>query len=308
MATKNSTGTSIVVAYQDNEDHYGGPTSAPYIVSAPASSLSFGSRTRLVPSSEAGIWAPVGLASRGSRYAVLLTATDPRRGFISVSTSLTSWTTRTEISWGHSGTWIMPCHLAWIEDGSSNGLLLATAYTGTSAATANGVLIAASHDNGATWERWARAGAGNAGWTESTICQLPSGTLLMLQRKDTGVNAATIHARWSSDYGKTWTAAIPVMPRASGMPTPTVLTSGAVVATVRDLAGPAHESWSLIVSHDGGQIWSKWPVSADWMMYGEIVQRNDGTLVLVGAHQHRDSTVRADTWARPLTAVTIEPN
>ena len=44
------------------------------------------------------------------------------------------------------------------------------------------------------------------------------------------------------------------------------------------------------------------------MCSSDLVQRNDGTLVLVGAHQHRDSTVRADTWARPLTAATIEPS
>ena len=308
VAIPSASGGSILTVYQDNENHYGGTTSVSYFRQVVRSGLNWvpQGRVRLVPASLTNRWSAIGIVRRGNRVAVLTLRDGPRRGYIQVTQNLASWPTPTQIDYGNAATtWTFPCHLAWVEDGSANGLMLATAYGGGSGGP-EGVMISASHDNGATWARWSTPSPKDEGWSETTICQLLSGELLMMQRKDTGPDMDVLHIRRSTDYGKTWSPPVPVIRQASGMPNMTVLDSGVVIATVRDLAGPARESWSLGVSHDQGQTWQKIPVSAEWMMYGSVVQLDDRSLVLVGSSQRRDSNINASVWAKPLRVIPIQ--
>lgn len=288
----------LVLVWQDNQNHFGGAGSGGRVAIGNAAGTTFGTSQILVPEpdSDTKWWAPVGIAVRGSRIAVLQTVNQPnRQGWFQSTTNPNSWPAPTvRIQWPiHASA--MPCHLAWIEDGSTNGRLLATAYWGST-----GVQIMSSTDNGATWSLWSTAAPGNAGWSESTITRTARGDLLMLQRKDAGVNADTIHARWSVNNGQTWSPAVPVIPAASGMPTCTLLPDGRLVATIRDLAGPGYQSHSLAWSSDHGATWTVTPVASEWMMYGQVVVRQDGTPLLAGGSQVRGSSTLAHVWTRAI--------
>lgn len=294
----------VIVAYQDNQNHFGGSGSAGKLVIGNTSGTSFGAPITLVNEADPDTywWAPVGIARRGSTVAILQNVNNPRRGFIQTTTNPATWPAPREISWGQSGTiWTMACHLAWVEaPGHAQGIMLATAYTGASSDPRDGVLVAASLDSGATWQRWGKIAETTDGFNEATICRTAAGDLLALIRKGSGFHAGVVHAARSSDHGQTWSAPQPAIWADAGMPTCTLLPDGRLVVTVRDLAGPAYESWSLAFSDDDGHTWTVAPVTADWMMYGQVVVLNSGSLLLVGGSQDRTSSTRSDVWTRPL--------
>lgn len=292
----------VLVAYADFEDHYGGANPVARYSIGNAAGTSWGAPGVMHQAADAR-WSPSGIARRGNTLVALMrrdrTTAPTYSGWAVRTTSPTSWPTpATQVTWGEPA--MVPSHLSWVEDGSSQGLLLATAYWGLT-----GVKVDGSSDGGVTWHRRSHPMPGNAGWSESTIVQTARGDLLMLVRKDAGVNADTIHALWSSDWGMSWSKPLPVIPRASGMPTMTLLPDGRIVAVIRDVGvRRPYEPHSLAWSSDHGATWNVTPLNDEWMMYGQVVVRSNRELLMVGASQVRGISTRSDVWARPIHTLT----
>ena len=231
----------------------------------------------------------VGLATHGTRAAILTMTTDPYRGFLQTSADGgVTWTTPTLIGWQVSG-WTFPASLTWWADGTTNGLMIACAYG------AAGLIVITSTDAGATWTGRPSPST-DPGFNEFSIVRVGDHWLLLARRE----SASAIYAATSADL-TTWTSLVPVIARAKSHPQPTVMPDGSIVMPVRDTtADLAAESWALAQSDDGGATWRVRALSTEWMMYGAIAATGPTTAVLVGASQVRGSSTRSDVWVRDL--------
>lgn len=281
----------IVVAWASQTDHYtqdvvrsvwsaddGVTWSAPVTLPIPAGQ------------SAAGMAA---MAARGSRVVLLMLSRPDLRAWVSWSDDGgVSWSAPVRIVTGAPDTWDFPSGLAWVEDGSTDGLLLATSYNNS------GIRVTASKDRGATWEPWSQPSTApwDSGPSETSIVQTAAGDLLMSLRWD------EIHTRRSTDFGKTWTSMRVAVRAASGMPTMTTMPNGSIVMAIRRTgAGVTYESWGVAVSEDDGWSWRTIPVSDEWMMYGQAVPTSDPErALLVGSSQVRVEPL-ADVWSRAMT-------
>lgn len=243
----------------------------------------------------------VSLASLGNRVAMLQLHDDPprRRGVVYVTTNPSSWgSPAATLDW-ESPQWIFPSHLTWIDNGTTDGLMLATCYG------EEGVIVSASTDAGATWTRRAvAAGSFTAGWSEATITHMGGPNLLMMLRRDSNDH---IYRLTSEDYGQSWSVPTSVLTQTSGLPIPTLLPSGVLVMPARDqTADGTPQSWALAESRDGGATWFKRHLSDDWMMYGQIASTGADTALLIGAHQDRALHTNADVWLQDLRWPLVE--
>ena len=244
---------------------------------------------------ETGAWGVTSIATLGSRIALMTMTSAPYAGWIQVSTSPTTWPAKRPISWGSTG-WTFPCDMVWLADGTADGLMLAVCYGG------EGVLVTASANAGATWIRRATPLPAGQGWSESTITRVGD-RLMMLARNDVAGQPSYIAQLWSDDWGVTWSTPRTAIQYCSGLPLCTVMRDGTLLVTLRDQTGLAHESWTLGVSRDAGQTWSKQLVDDSWMMYGQVVQLPGPTAdgILIGSSQTRGSSTDANVWRRRLT-------
>lgn len=254
----------------------------------------------------------VALTQLGDRMA-LLEMTYPYAGWIRVSGDGVAWSEKRHVRWTvPSGHWTFPCDLAWIDDGTADGLMLATCYSRA------GIFISASRDAGLTWQDWSAPrvtthATGNLGESESVITQTAAGDLIMLTRWDKdparGGEYST-YVRRSTDLGRTWSEPEYAY-RGSGMPHTTMMPDGTLIANVRDqISDSTPNSWSLAVSRNHGRTWSVDELSDGWMMYGQLVVTGDTTAVHVGGHQVRGSSTDCDILALHLTitdAVQVVP-
>ncbi len=291
---------------QDNDNHYGGQGARPKVMIGNTTATSWSAPLNLV-SRPGEVWGSVTVVHRKGRTIVLHTRSNPRRGFIQRSDNLTSWSNplNTQVNWGRE---IYPSHLAWVEDGTVNGLLLATGYS-----PASGVWTSESRDRGVTWRPGSRIAPPGASWTETTITQVGN-RLMALCRKDAGANANTIHQSWSDDWGKTWTppAHLPILPGMSGMPSTTVTSTGAIITCLRHMGTAVSTSivsgqWTLAWSTDGGASWDVQHLTHEWMLYGQVIQLRNRKLMLIAGTQEPGSPSTSEAWvqARTLTQLSI---
>lgn len=289
----------VLAAWVDYENHYGGSSpAARYAISTNATGTTWGAPQHL--HSEAGhLWAPSGIARLGNRLAIMLNRNSPRRGYVIITTNPASWPAPNlarEIDWGQER---YPAALTWIDDGTTDGLMLATGYGLTL-----GIRVAASRDAGITWTPHAQLDH-LTGFTECHITQTARGDLLMLARVDSGPLKDTIQALRSTDEGATWTDPVTVIMGASGHPMTTLLSDGRLVVTLRDKLRQqtggvvVSGGWSLGWSDDHGATWQVTPVLDERMMYGQVTENpTNGSLLLVGSTE--TASDRAHVWARPI--------
>lgn len=248
---------------------------------------------------------PVAVTALGDKYAVLAMTREPFVGYVGVASDPASPPTLkplTKADWGaQPNAWTFPADLLWVDDGSSDGLLLATCYSG------QGILVTASTDAGQTWtprsNPIAALFAAGLGPSEPQLAKLPDGRLLLLTRWDTrserGAHWGNIWAQWSSDDGATWTTARSVIHNMSGQPAVAVMPDGALLVALRD---PRRDGsmQSLVIgeSRDGGATWKLSDVDLGVMMYADIVPLSDSTALLIAATEK--SRTDSDVWTRRL--------
>ena len=284
----------IVLAWQSLEDHFGGASSVGKvrISSDDGTTWSTAYTVKAPATSPAQTWVPVGIATKGTRVAMLLytMTASGRQGWITTTTnpaSAASWSALRQVTWP-DGDWTFACALEWVDDGTPDGLLIAHAYGSL------GVALSVSSDAGQTWTpRTARV----PGYTESSLAQVGS-RLVMLCRDDI---SHAIMSMTSDDWGVTWSTPRLATANAEGLPVVTRMSDGTLLATIRDLTGLGTQSWSLIYSRDSGVSWTKYLIDDTWMMYGQIVQLKTGGGLLVGASMTRGSSTDSDVWMRRLT-------
>ena len=284
----------IVLAWQSLENHYGGPSSVGKvrISSNDGTSWSTAYTIKEPATSPAQTWVPVGVATHGGTVAMLLytNSASGRQGWITTSTNPTAagnWTPLVRVAWP-SNDWNFACSLAWVDNGTPNGLLIAAAYGSL------GIALSVSADKGATWTP---RGPQISGYTESAVTQVGT-QLVMLARDD---NTHAIVSMISDDWGVTWSTPRLAAANAEGLPHVTQMPDGTLLATIRDLNGLGYQSWSLIHSRDNGTSWSKVQVDDSWMMYGQVVPLKSGVVLLFGASMVRGSSTNCDVWQRKLT-------
>ena len=292
VACQMSTGR-IVMAWQSLEQHAGGPSSHGKIITSTDDGATWTTAYTIKAATAGQYWVPVGIAAHDTRVAMLLYTFTPgvgRQGFVQVSSSpqtAAGWSPMVRVQWTTTD-YTFACGLTWLDDGTTNGLLLAIAYGGS------GTYISASRDAGATW---APHSGPFAGYSEASIVQIGS-RLAMACRDDLANVIVVMH---SDDWGVTWTMPRTAVAYASGLPTLTRMRDGTILMTIRDLAGLGLESWSLAYSRDDGMTWTKSLISDEWMMYGQVVQLKSGPARLFGANQIRGVSTDADVWMRRLT-------
>lgn len=290
---------TLVAVWSDRGDHYDGKSSSTRAALSTDGGLTWQPPFTISPQPAS----PVSMASHpGGRLALLEMDEQPYRGWVRISSDGTTWTAPRAVTWdAPAGAWTYPCGLLWLDDGSADGLMLATSY-GT-----GGILISASNDAGLTWQAWSALTAnpydGGFGESETVIAETAGGDLLMLTRVyNRSDSSRVVVSRRSSDRGRSWTAPTTAY-AGSGMPAMTVMPSGVIVATVRDTRGVTAQpsSWTLAMSTDDGRTWTLHPVSDGWMMYGQVVPTAGTAAVLVSAHQVRGSQTDNNILALHLT-------
>lgn len=246
---------------------------------------------------------PTAIAVFGGRAAMLLRGSG--KAWISVSdTPKAGWPAPREITKAQWGTtsWVFASDLIWVDDGSKDGLLLATCYSG------DGLHVTASADGGVTWKArpqpFPARFASNVGPAEPCLSLTADGRLLMLIRWDRRFIGATvadgdIWACWSSDMGKSWTAPVMVIPHMTGQPAVTLMPDGSLLATLRDAAlDGSVDSWVLGESRDHGLSWTTSDISHGRMMYGSVVPLSGDAGLLVSSDETALTT--AIIWTMPL--------
>ena len=298
-ATRFKGGVLAVWASQTDHFHKDGPSLGRLAYSADGEK--WGAPVRL----NAGAHTPVAVTALGDRYAVLAMTREPFVGYVGVSSDAASpprLKPLTKADWGaQPDVWTFPADLLWVDDGSSDGLLLATCYSG------QGILLAASTDAGQTWtprsNPIATPFADGLGPSEPQLAKLPDGRLLMLTRWDVrnerGAHWGNIWAQWSSDDGATWTTARSAIHSMSGQPAVSVMPDGALLVTLRD---PRRDGsmQSLVIgeSRDGGATWKLSDADPGSMMYADIVPLTGSTALLIAATEK--SRTDSDVWTRRL--------
>lgn len=280
---------TIVATWGSQTDHYGSGGASYGMMSTSTNGKTWTAAKQL----GWGAVTPVALSRKGDRVAVLGMTRGPFAGYISVSsTPTTSFPTPTTIpssAWG-SPSWAFPADLEWIDDGTTNGIILATSYG------SGGVRVASSSDAGATWEfrsivnpqPFSQTGSSS----EALLTKLADGRLLILTRNDS-TSGNLIRAAWSSDNGLTWTPLVDVISGMTGQPKATVMPDGTLVATLRG----GNSGWVLAESRDYGRTWKTSTTKLGVMMYGQVVI-SGGKAFLIGSTQNSASD--ADIWSAPL--------
>ncbi|MDO5501525.1 MAG: sialidase family protein, partial [Propionibacteriaceae bacterium] len=244
----------------------------------------------------------VAVASLGNRAALLLLHNDPpgRRGWVYVSSDPGSWSgvTARQVDYGQgAGQWVFPAGLTWIADGSSNGLMIATAYG------SQGCALVRSTDAGVSWSAPSIvAPPFEDGYSEPWVTHLGGDEMLLFVRYEKAGAVPGIFSARSTDKGLTWSPLRRVLSRVASLPSATMLPNGVLVMPVRDMTeDDSPQSFSLAESRDRGQSWTMRPFSDDWMMYGQVVPLADGErALLIGAHQDRTSSTNADVFVQDL--------
>lgn len=284
----------IVVAWSHYDTHYGpGHTLAAH---SDDNGLTWSPPVRLMPDGGDHVGA-AGLAHRGNRVIALLTTPGPRTAWVQRSDDGgVTWSPQVKIEWGIV-TECFPSDIIWLDNGTPDGLILATGYSGA------GAIVAASTDAGQTWAHqgvikpYTVTGAA----TETGICQDTNGDLLGLIRNNA---TRTIEMVRSTDDGATWTTATTVLTNMSGLPRITLMPDGSILATLRQAPDNARRNrWMMGVSIDNGATWTATPViPGEYMMYGRYLNLDDGTALLVGASEHHTPETRSRTWVRVVSA------
>ena len=298
VAATNSAGLTVA-AWGRGVDHY---------------SQSEGRMARMLPGStvwtapvaHGGGWRPVSLATSGDRFALLEMESGPYRGRVSTSTDGVTWSEPVSVTWA-GGLWAFPCDLCWVDDGTPDGLLLATAYGGA------GTTISASTDAGATWGPWAAlplhdfagGGPGSGSWNEASLVQTVDDRLLMLIRHEPAPGPR-IAQLVSDDQGLTWSLTPQQIPGALSQPNVTRLDDGTLILLYRDKT--RNDAHSVAQSSDNGATWITTAMGDGWNMYGQFAPRPDGRAVVVAGTQERGNPRNADIewgWFSHETAVGV---
>lgn len=147
--------------------------------------------------------------------------------------------------------------------------------------TENGLLM--SSDDGNTWGRLIPLGAAGSGHSETTLNELPDGSLRAFIRSDVATN---LFSTVSSDGGQTWSSPTPLpflvapgRPAAARFPG----TSGMILF----YRGAQGRSAGWRASSDGGATWSGERIfSPEPFMYAGIVELGPGQLGVAVATEH----------------------
>lgn len=251
-----------------------------------------------------------GIAAFKNKFAVLVRVNSPTskgRVFVtSTPTNAASWLPAVDID-TYLPDWMYPNDIAWLDDGTANGLMLVTMYG------ANGVAVAASTDAGATWSHrsWLSTVAWNAGPNESSIAANARGELVALMRDDSqGGNASTAASMWkvrrSSDWGMTWGASSTVLTATSGQPRVKLMPNGQLISPIRDTSDTSTpQSWAYAYSDDHGTTWTKHAMNGELMLYGGIVPISMTKALMVGSSEI--SSTSAIIWTRMMRLSPIQP-
>lgn len=289
----------VVAMWSSQVDHYVGD--ATRVVWSDDEGVTWSAPVTM-PAVPDGTPGAVALAARGSRLVALLSRGPDIAAFATWSDDGgATWSAPVRVT--PTDTWYFPSGLAWVEDGSASGVLLATTYNDA------GVRVYHSLDRGVTWAL--RSQMTSAPWSsaenETRILQLPEGVLLAASRVDgpsgTPEVDQRIVMRRSTDYGMSWGSPSTAVRTASGLPTMTRMADGSILMTIRRTSADTLPwSWGLALSDDDGWSWRTIPVSDEMMMYGQVVQLGDQESgLLVGADQPRGQTALADVWSRRLS-------
>ena len=234
-------------------------------------------------------------------FGMLLMVGSPYRCYFSRSDNGgISWSTPVQIDTRY-GT-----DLVWVNDGTPDGLLIATAYWG------DGIWVYRSTNRGTTWASTTipqMSGTGNP-LSECSVMHLGGTELIMMLRytPNAEVNNYYLLAR-SSNLGVTWTAPQQVIDGASGQPRLHRLPNGHIITGLRAISetNGARKQWGYAISRDNGYTWElSTDIGPEMMMYGNFVTHDNGDVYLYGSHQ--TSPTRAQVWRMRFNEAIQETN
>ena len=281
-----------MIGYGKYDDHFGGGTGL--TIRTRAAGQSGWTAATNIPRPDPGStsYGTTGITSLpGNSFGVMIHHSAPYRMYFTKTTNGTSWSAPVLIAERYGSS------VKWFDDGSANGVLLATSYWG------DGITVYASTDMGVSWSIRSlipqMSGTGNP-LNESSIVQIEGDNLLMIIRysPDSETTNKFMMAR-SVDMGATWSAPVEIANEISGQPRLTRLPNGDIVTTCRNMSAyTQRKGWGVLTSKDNGVTWvADYGFRDGMQVYGEIGVDNRGGVTLYGATQVHAN--RSDVWETP---------
>ena len=277
-----------MIAYAKYTDHFGGGTGL--TVKHRQLGGEWVSATNVPrPDPMSTSYGTTGLCRIGNNgFGLMIHHSNPYRMFFTKTTNATSWVAPVLVSnrFGSS--------LAWIDDGTSDGLLMATSYWG------DNISVHVSTNGGANWSVRSTipqmSGAGNP-LNESSILHTGGSDLIMVIRysPDSEVTNKFMISR-SSDMGLTWSVPTEIANEVSGQPRLQRLPNGDIITPIRRMAAlNQRKGWGYLTSRDNGVTWSPMFNMRDGLqLYGQFAVTSTGKVTLYGATQLNPN--RSDVW------------
>ena len=231
----------------------------------------------------------VQFAVLGTRIAMLTMAANPYRGWVQISSDDgVTWGPKQPVGFQVIDAGVFPSGLAWVDDGTPDGKMLAVGYRG-------GVYISTSTDAGATWTVQPKL-TNDGTYSEAAIVQAANSDLLFLVRHEPAGEVPRFVQWRSTDLGVTWVSEGIVVNGGKSTPLAALMPDGAILLPYRDATRNSSHSYAVTLDH--GATWATTPLNTGLNMYAQFAPRSGGRAFLVASTQSRTAQTEAYIWTQ----------